>query len=429
MLRIGLISEHASPLAALGGIDSGGQNVYVGQITRHLGRMGYAVDVFTRRDDAQRPAIFEWLPNVRVVHVSAGPAGPIPKEHLLPYMGEFTHGVLSHLRQEGRRYDLLHANFFMSGLVAADVKRIEHIPFVVTFHALGRVRRHYQREADAFPEARADIEDRIVAEADGVIAECPQDREDLLHYYHADPRKLTMIPCGFDPDEFWPVGKGAARAALEFDRDRPLILQLGRIVPRKGIDTVIRALARLRATHGVEASLVVVGGDSPVPDPGTTPEFARLMGVAEEAGVLGSVTFTGARPREILRNYYSAADVFVTVPWYEPFGITPLEAMACGTPVIGSAVGGIKYSVQNGVTGFLVPPRDPDALAERLAAVLRRPDVLATLGRNAVIDSRARFTWALVADEMRRLYHAAAGAAPSLSVYASRSGHMNAPER
>ena len=403
MKRIALISEHASPLAGLGGVDGGGQNVYVGQLARHLGGKGYEVDVFTRRDAPGLPEVVEWGEGVRIVHVPAGPPARVRKEELLPMMGAFTEFFLWYCRREGL-YDLVHANFFMSGLVAADARRVLGTPFVVTFHALGRVRRLFQKEADAFPDERLAIEERIVAEAEAIIAECPQDREDLRTLYGADPARIRVIPCGFDPEEFGPVDRQEARAALGLGRADRIILQLGRMVPRKGVDNVIRALSRLRYDHGLSARLLVVGGESREPDPAATPEIGRLRAVAEAKGVADAVTFMGSRGRRELRTYYGAADVFVTTPWYEPFGITPIEAMACGTPVIGSAVGGIKSTVVDEETGYLVPPWDPIALADRLARLWRQPQLLHDFGRNARRRVRSLFSWRRVADMVADLY-------------------------
>lgn len=348
--RVALISEHASPFGVLGGVDSGGQNVYVGQIAKHLAALGYEVDIFTRRDNPVLPEVAEWMEGVRLIHVPAGPAMAIRKEDLLPYMQEFTAYVQQFCQQQPA-YELIHANFWMSGLVAAEIKRSLQIPFVITFHALGRVRRFYQGQADEFPDQRFAIEDRIIAEADAIIAECPQDEVDLTTFYQADPAKITIIPCGFDPTEFSPLSKALARVALGLPAEERIILQLGRMVPRKGVDTVVRALGQLIHDRGLSARLLIVGGESDDPDPRITSEIGRLQAIAEAAGVADHVTFVGRRGREVLKYYYSAADVFVTTPWYEPFGITPLEAMACGTPVIGSNVGGVKFTVSDGETG------------------------------------------------------------------------------
>ncbi len=404
MKRIAMISEHASPLAMLGGVDAGGQNVYVGQLARHLAAIGYEVDVITRRDSPRLPEVAEWVRGVRIVHVAAGPPEFVRKEDLLPHMEEFTAGVLRLARRQRRGYALAHANFWMSGLVAADVKQAIGLPFVVTFHALGRVRRAFQRAADEFPDARFAIEDRIVAEADQIIAECPQEEEDLIRYYNAEPARITVVPGGFDPTEFWPISKALARVSLGLNPDEPVILQLGRLVPRKGVDTVVRGFARLRRDHDVNARLLVVGGDSNDPDPSLTPEIGRLRSIAQAEGVADEVVFVGRRGREVLKYYYSAADVFVTTPWYEPFGITPLEAMACGTPVVGANVGGIKFTVRDGETGYLVGPDDPAAMAERIAHLYRHPRLMNVFRRQAIKRANDLFTWEHVATGVATVY-------------------------
>jgi D-inositol-3-phosphate glycosyltransferase len=402
--RIALISEHASPLCVLGGVDSGGQNVYVGQVAKHLADLGYDVDVFTRRDSERLPEIAEWESGIRIVHVPAGPPTFVRKEDMLPFMDEFTAYLLRFCQCQPESYDLLHANFWMSGLVAADVKKALGVPFVITFHALGRVRRLFQKEADQFPDQRFTVEDRIVAEADRILAECPQDEEDLIRLYNAEPARISIVPCGFDPAELAPISKPLARFAINIPPDERVILQLGRMVPRKGVDTVIRSLGRLVRQHGFRPRLLIVGGDSDIPDPKSTPEIGRLQEIARAEGVEELITFVGRRGRETLKYYYSAADVFATVPWYEPFGITPVEAMACGTPVIGSNVGGIKYSVRDGETGYLVPPKDPDLLAERLAHMYRHPKVMSVLSRQAVRRANDLFTWEKITASVAAVY-------------------------
>jgi D-inositol-3-phosphate glycosyltransferase len=402
--QIGLISEHASPLSLLGGVDCGGQNLYVGQVAKLLAGMGYDVDVFTRRDTDVLPETVEWVNGVRIVHVPAGPPTFVRKEDLLPYMQEFTDYVVKFCRCQRKAYDLIHANFWMSGLVAADVKRILGTPFVITFHALGRVRRQHQRQADQFPDARFDIEDRIVTEADHIIAEAPQDEEDLIQLYNADPSKITIIPCGFDPTELWPISKPLARISLGLPLDSRVILHVGRMVPRKGIETVIRGFACLLRDHHITAKLVIVGGETDDADPSTTPEIARLQGIAREEGIEEHITFVGRRGRDTLKYYYSAADVFVTTPWYEPFGITPVESMACGTPVIGSNVGGIKFTVRDSETGYVVPPNNPKALADKIAHLYAHPKLLTLFSRQAIQRANDLFTWQKVTKALSALY-------------------------
>ncbi len=436
MQRIAFISEHASPLAPLGGVDSGGQNVYVGNLARELGRLGYLVDVYTRRDDPAAPQVVDWRPGVRVVRIDAGPAQPLPKEALLPHMPQFTQSMLRFMQQGALGYALAHANFFLSGMVAQELKRLLGLPYVITFHALGRVRRRCQGDADGFPDARFAIEEALMREADCVIAECEQDRDDMRSLYEARPSRLAIVPCGFDPDELWPV-KETARARLGLPAEGFIILQLGRMVPRKGVDNVIRALQCLQNEHRVAAQLLVVGGDAhalgatahAAAVPPEDAELRRLSALAAELGVAAQISFTGAQPRERLREYYSAANVFVTTPWYEPFGITPLEAMACATPVIGSSVGGIRTTVIDGKTGFLVPPNDPARLASRIALLAREPRLAERLGWTGLRRAHRHFTWRRVAMQMASVYRSVLRERAGLAL-ASRpvvAGHGTAP--
>jgi len=401
--RIALISEHASPLAALGGVDSGGQNVYVGELARHLAMSDFIVDVFTRWDNSALPAVVSWCPNVKIIHVKAGPVDMIEKEKIFPFMDEFADNMIAYITKEKISYGLIHANFWMSAMVAAAIKKKLGIPFVVTFHALGEIRKIYQGDNDKFPKERVTIENGIVREADQIVAECPQDRSDLIRYYEASPEKITTIPCGINPNEFYPIDKTVARMVLGLDQQERLILQLGRIVPRKGIDNVIRALSRVRQTSK-QVKLMIVGGDSDIENDSTNPEIRRLKTIATEEDVSEAVIFAGRKNREVLKYYYAAADIFVTTPWYEPFGITPLEAMACGTPVIGADVGGIKHSVENGKTGFLVPANDPDALAMRIDELLTDAALLEKFKHNAIKRVYSMFTWSKVAQMMSSLY-------------------------
>ncbi|MGF6743069.1 glycosyltransferase family 4 protein [Paraburkholderia atlantica] len=411
-MKIALISEHASPLAVAGGVDSGGQNIYVANVARQLVEMGHQVDVFTRRDRALVPERVE-MDGVRVIHVPAGPPRQLPKEQLLPFMDEFATFLIGFFRREPQPYDVMHANFFMSGLAALKVKAALGVPLVTTFHALGRVRRIHQGADDGFPDERFAIEDELVARSDVVVAECPQDQADLLEHYRADPARIRIVPCGFDDEEFRPIEREAARNVLGWSPHDFIVLQLGRLVQRKGIDNVVRGVGVLKHTFNTAARLYVVGGNSDAPNEIATPEIARLREIARECGVAEQTSFVGRRGRARLRYFYSAADVFVTTPWYEPFGITPVEAMACATPVIGADVGGIRYSVLDGVTGFLVPPRDPHTLAARLDRLRRDPALARRMGEAGLERARTSFTWRGVSEALAQVYARAARLAPS----------------
>lgn len=402
--RIAIISDHASPLAAPGSIDCGGQNVYVAHLARELVHDGYLVDVFTRRDSMSQKQVVRWREKIRVVHVPAGPAHYIPKEQMLPYMDAFARFVTRFARRQEVMYDIVHANFFMSGMVAQHLKQVLGIPFVITFHALGQVRRLAQGAADGFPPARLRIEDSLMRSAGCIIAECPQDLQDMVHLYGAPASRIRIAPCGFDPEELWPVEPDVARRKLGLAQDKFIVLQLGRMVPRKGIDTVIESLALLRGQYRVDAELLVVGGDVERPGAPDTPELARLRALAAQLGIADQVHFTGQKERSELRYFYSAANVFVTLPWYEPFGITPVEAMACARPVIGAEVGGIKSTVIDGETGFLVPARDPHAVAERLTALHDNVALAQAMGEQGLRRAYQHYTWRTVAQQAASIY-------------------------
>ncbi|MDR5784462.1 glycosyltransferase family 1 protein [Caballeronia sp. LZ065] len=407
-MKIAMISEHASPLAIAGGVDSGGQNIYVANVARQLVRIGHNVDVFTRCDRSLLPLVSRF-DNIRVINVPAGPPVQLPKEQLLPHMDAFARFMIGYMKHEAVPHDIVHANFFMSGLVGLRIKDALGVPLITTFHALGRVRRLHQGESDGFPDARFDIEDELVKRSDSVIAECPQDQNDLINLYDADPARIDLVPCGFDRAEFHPLDKARAREMLGWPQDRFIVLQLGRMVPRKGIDNVVRALGVCHAEHRESAELYVVGGNSDEANEIATPEIGRLRGIARECGIEEHVHFAGRHGRNDLKLFYNAADVFVTTPWYEPFGITPLEAMACGTPVIGADVGGIRYSVAHGETGLLVPPKHPAALAHAIATLKRDSALARRMGAAGLTRAQAMFTWSSVAQALAQVYERVSG--------------------
>ena len=384
-----MISEHASPLAALGGEDSGGQNVYVAELARRLGTMGHEVDVFTRQDNPLLPEVVPFAEEVRVINLPTGPAKRIPKDDLFPYMASFRDAFYRFARDEPTAYDLVHANFWMSGWVACEAKRDLGLPFAQTFHALGAIKRREQGGADTSPPERPAAEFRIVEEADRILATCPAEVEELTELYYTDPARLSLVPCGVDIGTFRPVDKKEVRIALGLP-DRPTVVYVGRLVPRKGVTTLIEAFALL--PRGLDARLVIVGGE-----PGGSPEIAQLSALAEGLKVREGVIFAGSRPQGELYRYYGAADAAVSVPHYEPFGMTPLEAMACATPVVGSEVGGIKTSVADGASGFLVPPKRAEVLADRLLRLLSDGKLRDRMGRAAQRRVEERYTWERVA--------------------------------
>src|SRR4051794_6215319 len=381
-MRVALVSEHASPLAVLGGVDAGGQNVHVAALARALARRGAEVVVHTRRDDAALPRQIELCPGVTVDHVDAGPPTAIGKDDLLPHMQAFARD-LAHVWGE-ERPDIVHSHFWMSGLAALEAAAALEVPVVHTFHALGVVKRRYQGDADTSPAQRIELEREIVARTDRIVATCTDEAFELMRL-GADRSRVHVIPCGVDLDHFSPDGPAEPRAGGH------RIVYVGRLVSRKGIGNIISALE-----HVPGCELVVAGGP-PAAELDGDPEAIRLQALAEHHGVADRVHLRGRVGRDDLPALLRSADALVTVPWYEPFGITPLEAMACGVPVVASAVGGLIDTVVDGVTGRHVPPRDPGRLAAVLRELLADPAARAEQGRAGVRRTRQLYDWDRVA--------------------------------
>lgn len=397
--RVALISEQASPLTQPG--HSNSQGIYVAELARHLAKQRFFVDVFTRKDDDSLTEIVSSIPEIRVIHLPAGPVAPLDNADRMGFMGEFTNQVLAFIRREQVTYGLVHASGFTSALIASNIKKYLNIPYVVTFHALGLVRRLHQTEKkDSFPPIRYDVEKFIVNDCDYIIAGCPQDKEDLIYYYHAAPYKITIVPYGFNPEEFYPIEQATARNILGIDNHEAILLHVGSLTPRKSVDNIIKALAFISKSVR-KVRLLVVGGQEGDTE---SAEVVRLKQLAAEEGLTANVTFTGYKKRELLKYCYSAADIFITTPWYEPFGITPLEAMACGTPVIGSNVGGLKYTISDGETGSLVSPNDPLALARKVYSLFVDGNKMLDMSEAAIERVNTFFTWDKVSHATADIY-------------------------
>jgi len=389
-VRIAMVSEHASPLAALGGVDAGGQNVHVAALAEAVARRGAEVVVHTRRDDPALPERVEMAPGVVVHHVDAGPPSAVPKDDLLPYMGTFAEQLVAAWRDD--RPDVVHAHFWMSGHAALLAAREHRVPVVQTFHALGVVKRRYQGGDDTSPEERFGIEREIVRRADEIVATCTDEVFELVRLGAANS-KLTVVPCGVDLARFTPEGPRRRRRA-----GMRRVLCVGRLVQRKGIGNVIEALAAVPDTE-----LLVAGGPARA-ELERDPEAQRLRAIAERSGVADRVELIGRVSRADLPALMRSADAVVCAPWYEPFGIVPLEAMACGVPVVASAVGGMIDTVVDGVTGVHVPPRDPERLGGAMRALLDDPGRRAEYGAAGVRRARRLYDWSRVATATLDVY-------------------------
>jgi glycosyltransferase involved in cell wall biosynthesis len=388
-MRIDLVSEHASPLAAIGGVDAGGQNVHVAALAAGLAQRGHEVTVHTRRDDESLPERVTTTDGYDVAHVAAGPPRELSKDDLLPHMREFARVLREQWSAEPP--DVVHAHFWMSGLAAVEAVAELPTPVLQTFHALGSVKRRHQGAADTSPADRIELERGLCRDVDHVVATCSDEVFELRRLGLRSER-VSIVPCGVDTSVFTPRGPVAPRT------ERARLLVLGRLVERKGQDDAVRAL---RAVP--DAELVVVGGP-PADAIDADPEVRRLRAIAEAEGVADRLVFAGSVPRVDVPAWVRSADVVLAVPWYEPFGITPLEAMACGRPVVATAVGGLQDSVVDGVTGDLVPPRDPDALGQALAALLDDDERRAAYGAAGVRRARDRYRWSRVVADTEAVY-------------------------
>lgn len=398
-----MLSVHTSPLANLGGEKAGGMNVYIRDFSRALAQQGVLVDIFTRTTQENQPQIlYELGAGVRVIHIPAGPKQAIPVGDVDKYLDEFTDGVLAFVRAEGVRYDVIHAHYWLSGLVAERLRAAwGGTPFVQMFHTLGHLKNSVaQNEHERAPQARLDGEAHVVRVADRLIAATPIEEEQLLDLYQADAAKIIVIPPGVDLARFQPLPRDQARDLVGLPSTHHNVLFAGRIEPLKGIDTLLQAVAILQRRYPdvmVNTHVTIIGGDTSAQR--RNAEMARLQELRCQLNLCRVVGFVGAKTQDILPHYFAAADVVVVPSLYESFGLVALEAMAMSTPVIASDVGGLSHLVQHGHTGFHTPPRDPEALAVRICTLLTHPELRQQLGTQARIHAQ-QYDWSHVVQRM-----------------------------
>jgi len=410
--RVAVLSLHTSPKDQPGTGDSGGMNVYILEVAARLARQGIAVDVFTRAN-GQGVARTEGIaPGARLIQVPAGPEQPLPKERLPEILPDFLRGVLAHAGgngSTGRPYDVVHSHYWLSGWVGERAKEIWGVPLVASFHTLGKVK-NYALALDDRPESTLRLvgEERVIRGADRILAPTPVEAAHLVGLYGADPDRIRIVPPGVDGSVFVPRPKNAAKANLHLSDER-LLLFVGRLQPLKGPDLAIRALAEAiaRAPEAMrDVVLAVVGG--PTGAGSGEAEVARLMNLAATAGVGDRVVFFPPQPHERLAEFYSAAEAVLVPSRSESFGLVALEAQSCGTPVIAAAVGGLRYSVPDGVGGLLVDGHEPGPYADAILRLLGDPELAARLSAGARAHA-AGFSWEATAGEIGRVYLELAG--------------------
>jgi D-inositol-3-phosphate glycosyltransferase len=401
--RVAVVSLHTSPLDQPGSGDSGGMNVFIREAAERVSASGVEVDVYTRARTEAEFSTVDLGGGSRLIPVKAGPRAPVPKEELPRYLPEFLGGVLHHTRAEGTRYDLVHTHYWLSGWVGRSAREIWGIPLVASFHTLGKVKNYsLSRGETPEPPARLAGEERVIEEADRLIAATPAEAAQLVGLYGAESERIRVVPPGVDHELFFPRPKDQAGARLHLTGVR-LLLFVGRLQAHKGPDVAVRALAEATARdpEGTrDVVLAIVGGPSGG-DHGA--EVAHLMDLASALGVGERVMLFPPQPQARLADFYAAAEAVHVPSRSESFGLVALEAQATGTPVVAAAVGGLRYVVEDGVTGALVEGHDPGDHADRLLAILADPAGSRRMGR-AAVERSLRFSWDATAGEMLSVY-------------------------
>jgi D-inositol-3-phosphate glycosyltransferase len=405
---IALISEHGDPAAEIGKDAAGGQNVYVRQVGESLAKLGWQVDMFTRKSSPNDESIVEHSPHCRTIRLTAGPECYIPRDELFQYMPEFVTAFGKFQQKEGINYPLAHTNYWMSGWVGLELQRRQNIQLIHTYHSLGAVKYQSVSEIPEIAQTRLAVEKQILEQAHCVVATSPQEMEDLETLV-SRLGKIDVIPCGTDVSTFRPISKADAKKQLGIGTKEKVVLYVGRFDKRKGIETLIRATGELRAQleQGEEIDpqhlkLLVVGGSDPNEADGA--ERQRIEEIVTELDLTANTEFVGMVGHDRLALYYTAADVCVIPSHYEPFGLVAIEAMACGTPVVASAVGGLKFTVISEETGLLVSPHDVSAFAHAIERILTDDLWARKIRKQASTRVHQNFSWTGVAIQLSDLY-------------------------
>jgi D-inositol-3-phosphate glycosyltransferase len=408
-MKIAIISYHTCPLATLGGKDTGGMNVYVRDLTMYLGQLGVHADVFTRSQDEHVPHILHDLGHGnRVVHIPAGPENPRPKQELQDYIKEFTNNILTFAQDKEIAYDLIFSHYWLSGLAALRLKKAWGVPVAHMFHTLAHLKNKIAAsEEEKDGQYRIDGEMKVLKGADRIIVATRDEKENLLTLYSAKEKKIKIIPPGVDTAHFYPIPVDEAKEYIGMPRDEKMILFVGRIEPLKGIDTLIHAIAQMRKADVLSRCphyLYIIGGNPEACGEDASKEMQRLQALCAELDLHDLVLFLGKRDQDSLQYYYSAAEMVVMPSHYESFGMVALEAMACGTPVIATQVGGLQHLVQDGETGFVIPNGDPDALEEKITVLICKEELKDQMSRNSVAYAQT-LNWDVIAKKLIKQFN------------------------
>ncbi|WP_017661178.1 glycosyltransferase family 4 protein [Baaleninema simplex] len=398
--HIALISVHGDPAIEIGKEEAGGQNVYVRHVGESLAEQGWQVDMFTRKTDPNQDNTVEHRDNCRTIRLTAGPEHFVHRDNIFPYLPTFVDRLLQFQAESGVQYHLAHTNYWLSAWVGMQLKTHQPLAQVHTHHSLGSVKYRSVSEIPPIANTRLETEKRCIETADRVIATSPQEADDMRQVTQTG--NIDVIPCGTDVHRFGAVSKDEARRELGISPDTKLVFYVGRFDPRKGIETLVRAVGRSQLRGKADLQLIVGGGSRSGHKDGD--ERDRLIALVRELGIEELVHFPGRIADGQMTEYYAAADVCVVPSHYEPFGLVAIEAMACRTPIVASAVGGLQYTVAHEETGLLVPAKDDAAFAEAIDRILLDSDWRDRLGnaaRQRVLD---RFSWESVAQQLGEVY-------------------------
>lgn len=398
---IALISDHADPAAVIGTEEAGGQNVYVRQVGENLAALGWQVDMFTRKASPEDPTIVQHSPYCRTIRLKAGPETFIPRDRLFELMPEFIKSFSNFQTSQAYHYPLLHTNYWLSAWLGLQLQQKTGIQLIHTYHSLGAVKYDSVLEKPKIAQTRIATERKILEQASCVVATSPQEKE-ILRTRVSQQGHIEIIPCGTDTSNFYAIPQLSARKKLDWQPQDKIVLYVGRFDPRKGIETLVRACSVLKNQGCDNLKLVIVGGS--INDRIDGQERQRIEQIVQDIGLSEVTLFTGQVGHDLLPLYYSAADVCVIPSHYEPFGLVAIEAMACGTPVIASNVGGLRFTVLPEETGLLVSPKDVEAFAHAIERVLLDEVWAKKLRKQASANVNQRFTWNSVAIKLSHLY-------------------------
>jgi D-inositol-3-phosphate glycosyltransferase len=396
------ISFHGDPLARLGGIQSGGQNVYVRELALALGEIGWKVDVFTHRDCEQSKATERIGHNARVIRLAAGRAEFIPKNEMFSLLPAFVAELKSWARCREREYDIIFSNYWMSGRTGNFLRREWGMPQVHVSHSLGLVRAVACGEPVSTVRFRE--EKRVLQESDAVVASTPQEEVVLTQEYGAPSSKVRIIPCGVSPRLFRRQDRTRNRRQLGLGTEK-VLLYVGRLERNKGLHVLLEAFAQLRQKMPQERLLLwVIGGDLRQQGDSGDAYARSLQKQVCSFRLADAVHFLGPVGQEKLPLYYGAASVCVVPSYYESFGLVAVEAMACGCPVVVSRTGGLRDTVEHGQVGFTVPPNNAPELAQALGILLSNQQLRERFSAAAAARITKRYTWPQIARQMAKLF-------------------------